>query len=174
MSVCPATKGQPDLLYRRLPAPCAARLHAALPRVCASARLALEVIAVDTDALPRSRAAARHLRVDHVTYRVPSGFAPDLNEHVRSIVQEFAESVRARRLLSSGVLTAPADDTTHFVWVDDAKVLFERTVELGLTLYAGLMPRLLSTQGIELPDGMPPFAFGQSLYVDFDWSAPPG
>jgi len=124
-----------------------------------------ELSRIDSDDLLR----ALYCRVQHVVYRVPQGIDPELKDQVQEIVKEFAESVHAYHLIRAGAFQTPVEhDTAHLAWIDDARTLCERTRDAGLTLFAGRIPRLIGMEGMELPPGVPRFAFGHSLYLDFD------
>lgn len=122
-----------------------------------------DLVRVETDEILR----ALYQRVDHVTYRVSTALDRDEREIVGDIVREFSESLHAYMLIRAGVVQLPPSDLSHLAWIDDARTLFERTREAGFTLHAGRTPRLFSINGIDLPEGMAPFAFGHSLYLDF-------
>jgi hypothetical protein len=112
---------------------------------------------------------ALYLRIDHVVFREPAGFSREQREQVSQIVQTFAESVRTYQLIRGGVMQLSPDDTAHLAWIDDARELFESSHAEGCSLYVGRVPRLFPIEDSKVLEGMTPFAFGHSLYLDFDY-----
>jgi hypothetical protein len=69
-----------------------------------------------------------------------------------------------------GQLLDPKDPLPYLVYAGDGEELRMKLAGLGLVMYAGVMPHLRSTKGvIEQREGVSPFAFGHSLYLDIDF-----
>ncbi len=125
----------------------------------ARAELAL---AVDDDLLRSLRA-----RVDHVRYRIPKDLPQETREQVKDAIEDFSVSLRLQKLQAAGQFTDPSNPLPHLVFAGDGEELRLRMQGLGLDVYIGVVPHLMSTEGIaeKLPN-MWTYAFGHSLYLD--------
>ena len=110
-------------------------------------------------------------RVDHVRYRLRSGVATAIKEAVRDAIEDFSTSMRMQKLQASGNFIDPKDPLPYLVYASDAEELRRRLESLGLVMYAGVMPHLISTKGVvEQHPNVWPYAIGNSLFLDIDFA----
>lgn len=108
-------------------------------------------------------------RVDFVRYRIPPNLAPNQVEGVRDAIEDFSASVRLQKLQQAGQLIDPNEPLPYLCYAGDGEELRLKLEELGLELYVGVMPHLISTEGIveKLPNAWS-YAFGHAIYLDID------
>lgn len=108
-------------------------------------------------------------RVDHVSYRLPYGLGVELKDIVRDAVEEFSASLRTQKLIEGGAFVSKENPLPHLVYSNDAEDLRLTLLEHGLVMYVGVIPRLFPTENLpDAPPGLPPYAVGNSLYLDID------
>lgn len=108
-------------------------------------------------------------RVDFVRYRTPPDLTSDQVEGIRDAIEDFSASSRIQKLQQLGQFTNPDDPLPHLCYASDGEELRLKLEALGLEMYVGLMPHLISTEGVieKLPN-MWSFAFGHAIYLDID------
>lgn len=108
-------------------------------------------------------------RVDFVRYRTPRDLAPEQVEGIRDAIEDFSASIRIQRMQQLGQFTDPDDPLPYLCYAGDGEGLRFKLAELGLEMYVGVMPHLISTEGVadKLP-GMWSYAFGHAIYLDID------
>jgi hypothetical protein len=103
-------------------------------------------------------------RVDHVRYRTCSDLSTDAKKLVNDAIAELSTSI----LLRHGVFQMD-DPLPDLVYASDGEELMAKLDDLGLVAYVGVMPHFRKIpKDVELPEGMWPYAFGHSLYLDID------
>lgn len=108
-------------------------------------------------------------RVDFVRYRTPRDLAPDQVEGIRDAIEDFSASIRVQKMQQMGQLIDPNDPLPYLCYAGDGEELRLKLEELGLEMYVGVMPHLVSTEGvIEKLPGMWSYAFGHAIYLDID------
>ncbi len=108
-------------------------------------------------------------RVDFVRYRTPRDLNPDQVEGVCDAIEDFSTSIRIQKMQQLGQFTDPNDPLPHLCYAGDGEELRLKLEALGLEMYVGVMPHLVSTEGvIEKLPGMWSFAFGHAIYLDID------
>lgn len=118
-----------------------------------------ELHRVDDDTLLRALVP----RIHHVTYRLPPGFNAERNEQVKEAIAEFSTSMALEKQIGIKL----QEPLPHLVYAGDSEELRMKLQDLGLELWAGVIPHLLKTDGvIEKLPAVVPFAFGFSLYLD--------
>ncbi len=109
-------------------------------------------------------------RVDHVRYRLARGASAELQAAVRDAIEELSSSMLVQQSQVRGQLVDPKDPLPHLVFAGDGEELRGKLADLGLVMYAGVMPLLRPTKGmVEQAPNMAPFALGYSLYLDIDF-----
>lgn len=109
-------------------------------------------------------------RVHHVRYRLARGASAEVQAAVREAIEELSSSMLVQQSQAHGQLVDPKDPLPYLVFAGDGEELRGKLAELGLVMYAGVMPFLRSTKGvIEPAANMAPFALGYSLYLDIDF-----
>lgn len=108
-------------------------------------------------------------RVDFVRYRTPRDLNPDQVEGIRDAIEDFSASIRIQKMQQHGQFIDPNDPLPYLCYAGDGEELRLKLEALGLEMYIGVMPHLVSTEGIieKLP-GMWSFAFGHAIYLDID------
>ncbi|MCL6091354.1 MAG: glyoxalase superfamily protein [Actinobacteria bacterium] len=108
-------------------------------------------------------------RVDFVRYRTPSDLFPEQVQGVRDAIEDFSASIRIQKMQQLGQLTDPNDPLPYLCYAGDGEELRLKLADLGLEMYVGVMPHLISTEGVveKLP-GMWSYAFGHAIYLDID------
>lgn len=108
-------------------------------------------------------------RVDFVRYRTPRDLTPDQIEGIRDAIEDFSASIRVQKMQQMGQLIDPDDPLPYLCYAGDGEELRMKLEELGLEMYVGVMPHLVSTEGvIEKLPGMWSYAFGHAIYLDID------
>ena len=108
-------------------------------------------------------------RVDFVRYRTPRDLTPDQVEGIRDAIEDFSASIRVQKMQQMGQLIDPNDPLPYLCYAGDGEELRLKLEELGLEMYVGVMPHLVSTEGvIEKLPGMWAYAFGHAIYLDID------
>lgn len=108
-------------------------------------------------------------RVDFVRYRTPRDLTPEQVEGIRDAIEDFSASIRIQKMQQLGQLTTPNDPLPYLCYAGDGEDLRLKLADLGLEMYVGVMPHLISTDGVveKLP-GMWSYAFGHAIYLDID------
>lgn len=108
-------------------------------------------------------------RVDFVRYRTPRDLTPEQVEGIRDAIEDFSASIRIQKMQQFGQLTDPNDPLPYLCYAGDGEELRLKLADLGLEMYVGVMPHLISTDGVveKLP-GMWSYAFGHAIYLDID------
>lgn len=110
-------------------------------------------------------------RVHHVRYRLASGASAEIQAAVREAIEELSSSMLVQQSQSRGQLIDPKDPLPYLVFAGDGEELRGKLADLGLVMYAGVMPLLRSTKGaVEQSTNMAPFALGYSVYLDIDFA----
>ncbi|MFA6313844.1 MAG: glyoxalase superfamily protein [Sterolibacterium sp.] len=126
-----------------------------------------ELARIDDDSLLRTLMP----RVDHVNYRVRYGLKPELKEVVREAIEELGTTIQVQQLTAAGAFTSNIDPLPYLVYANDAEEFRAKLADQGLVAYAGVIPRIFSTEAIpNLPPNTPPYALGNSLYLDIDFA----
>lgn len=130
-----------------------------------------ELARVDDDKLLRTLLP----RVHHVRYRLARGASAEVQSAVREAIEELSSSMLVQQSQAHGELTDPKDPLPYLVFAGDGEELRGKLADLGLVVYAGVMPLLRSTKGVIEPSAnMAPFALGYSLYLDIDFDESAG
>lgn len=109
-------------------------------------------------------------RVDHVRYRLPNGLNAETKEVLSEAVGDFSASIRILQLTAGGVFVRDKNPLPYLVYASDAEELRSKLLEQGFTMYAGVMPRIIQTEGLpDLPQNIGPYALGNSLFLDIDF-----
>lgn len=125
-----------------------------------------ELARVDDDKLLRTLLPRMH----HVRYRLARGASAETQAMVREAIEELSSSMLVQQSQAQGQLIDPKDPLPYLVFAGDGEELRGKLADLGLVMYAGVMPLLRSTKGvIEQSPNMAPFAVGYSLYLDIDF-----
>lgn len=104
-------------------------------------------------------------RVDHIRYRAYE-LPIELKEDVNEAVAELSASLAIRRGIVKIEDPNPLPD---LVFASDAEEFRQKLESWGLVVYVGVMPHIRRIPPeVELPEGVAPFAFGHSLYLDID------
>lgn len=108
-------------------------------------------------------------RVDFVRYRTPRDLTPDQVEGIRDAIEDFSASIRIQKMQQLGQFTNHDDPLPYLCYACDGEELRLKLEELGLEMYVGVMPHLISTEGVveKLPN-MWSYAFGHAIYLDID------
>ncbi|CAJ0700294.1 MULTISPECIES: glyoxalase superfamily protein [Burkholderiaceae] len=108
-------------------------------------------------------------RVDFVRYRTPRDLHPDQVEGIRDAIEDFSTSIRVHKMQQLGQFIDPNDPLPYLCYAGDGEELRLKLEALGLEIYVGVMPHLISTEGVveKLP-GMWSYAFGHAIYLDID------
>ncbi|MBS0353437.1 MAG: hypothetical protein JSR83_05980 [Proteobacteria bacterium] len=108
-------------------------------------------------------------RVDFVRYRTPRDLLPEQVEGMRDAIEDFSASIRIQKMQQLGQFVAASDPLPYLCYAGDGEELRLRLEALGLEMYVGVMPHLVSTEGVikQLPN-MWSFALGHAIYLDID------
>jgi hypothetical protein len=108
-------------------------------------------------------------RVDFVRYRLTKDITPEDKEVVQEAIEDFSASIRIQKMTAAGQFTDPNDPLPYLVYAGDGEELRLKLESVGLEMYVGVMPHLISTEGVveKLPN-MWSYAFGHALYLDID------
>jgi len=124
-----------------------------------------EMERVDDDSLLR----ALMPRVESVRSGVlPRDLPPDLVKELHSALEEFAANLRVQKFVAGGAFQSESEHP-YLLYASEAEQLRATVDDLGLTMYAAVMPNLMSTKGL-LPDSHNawPWAMGHALFVRFE------
>ncbi len=98
-------------------------------------------------------------RIDFVRYHLSVGLSVEEETQVREAVADFGASLRVRKMNLVNQDSDP-DPLPYLVFASDAEELRLQLDSLGLIMYVGVMPHLLSTEGlIEKLPNVCPYAF---------------
>lgn len=108
-------------------------------------------------------------RVDFVRYRTPRDLTADQVEGIRDAIEDFSASIRIQKMQQLGQFVDRDDPLPYLCYAGDGEELRLKLEALGLEMYVGVMPHLISTEGVieKLPN-MWSFAFGHAVYLDID------
>lgn len=138
------------------------RLNLPDPNVVWARPTQAETTPVDDDRLLR----ALMPRVHHVTYRLPRELDAGILSGVMEAIREFSTSMELQKRVAAGVISMK-EPLPYLVYAGDGEELRLKLEEWGLRMRIGVIPHLFKIDGIiGKPDGMAPFAFGFSLYLD--------
>jgi hypothetical protein len=125
-----------------------------------------EMARIDDDSLLR----ALMPRVESVRYGKPRDLEKELEEKLREAVENFASALRMQKFMGGGGLQVEKE-LPYLLYATDAAELCASVDELGLLMYAAVMPHLLSTKGL-VPDvpGIEawPWALGHAIFLRFE------
>jgi hypothetical protein len=110
-------------------------------------------------------------RVETVRYVRPRELSKDESEQLHEALDQFGSGLRMQKIVAGGGFPMEKE-LPYLVYASDAQELFGAVRELGLTMYAAVMPHLLSTKGL-LPEtpGLPPmwpWALGNAIFLRFE------
>jgi len=105
-------------------------------------------------------------RVNHFTYHLPRDLDAQTAEQAREAVAALAESQGMRVHIEAGVLKMEGDPLPHLVYAGDGEELRSALASLGLAPYFAVIPHWFKVDKSILAEGMWPYAFGYSLYLD--------
>lgn len=138
------------------------RLRLADPNTIIARPPRSEMARVETDEMIRALLP----RVNHFTYRLPRDLEAPISNQVREAVAALAESQGMRSHIEAGVLKMEGDPLPHLVYAGDGEELRSSLVSLGLVPYVAVIPHWFKVDESLLVEGMWPYAFGHSLYLD--------
>jgi hypothetical protein len=125
-----------------------------------------EMARVDDDSLLR----ALMPRVETVRYGRPRDLEKDVEEKLRDAVDNFGTALRMQKFVGGGGMQMEKE-MPYLLYANDATELCASVDELGLVMYAAVMPHLLSTKGLvpEVP-GIEawPWALGNAVFLRFE------
>lgn len=125
-----------------------------------------EMARVDDDALLRTLMP----RVESVRFGRPRDLEKDSADKLREAVDNFASALRMQKFVGAGGLPME-NELPYLVYASDAAELCASVDELGLVMYAAVMPHLLSTKGLvrDVP-GIEtwPWALGNAVFLRFE------
>lgn len=125
-----------------------------------------EMARIDDDSLLR----ALMPRVESVRYGKPRDLEKELEEKLREAVENFAAALRMQKFMGGGGLQIEKE-LPYLLYATDAAELCASVDELGLLMYAAVMPHLLPTKGL-VPDvpGIDawPWALGHAIFLRFE------
>lgn len=125
-----------------------------------------ELARVDDDKLLRTLLP----RVHHIRYRLTRGASGGVQAAVREAIEELSSSMLVQQSQADGQLIDPKDPLPYLVFAGDGEELRGKLANLGLVMYAGVVPFLRVTKSVIGPaPNMAPFALGYSLYLDIDF-----
>jgi hypothetical protein len=109
-------------------------------------------------------------RVESVRYGKPRDLEKEREEQLREAVDTFASALRMQKFVGGGGLQMEKE-LPYLLYANDATELCASVDELGLVMYAAVMPHLLSTKGLipEVPgvDAWP-WALGNAVFLRFE------
>jgi hypothetical protein len=138
------------------------RLRLADPNAIIARPPRSEMARLETDEMIRALLP----RVNHFTYHVPRDLDVQTAEQVREAVASLAESQGMRMQIEAGVLKMEGDPLPHLVYAGDGEELRSNMASLGLVPYVAVIPHWFEVDKSLLGEGMWPYAFGYSLYMD--------
>lgn len=124
-----------------------------------------EMERVDDDSLLR----ALMPRIDSVRSGVlPRGLEEERVKELHKALEDFGSNLRVR-MMTSGRGLHVENELPYLLYASEAEQLRATVQDLGLTMYAAVMPNLLSTKGL-VPDSPNawPWALGYALFVRFE------
>lgn len=125
-----------------------------------------EMARVEDDSLLRTLMP----RVESVRYGRPRDLEKERAEKLREAVDNFASALRMQKFVGSGGLPMEKE-LPYLLYANDATELCASVDELGLVMYAAVMPHLLSTEGLvpEVPGVEAwPWALGHAVFLRFE------
>lgn len=125
-----------------------------------------EMARIDDDSLLRTLMP----RVESVRFGRPRDLEKDDAVRLREAVDNFASALRMQKFVSAGGLPMEKE-LPYLVYASDAAKLCASVDELGLVMYAAVMPHLLSTKGLipEVPGIQTwPWALGNAVFLRFE------
>ncbi|WP_029046408.1 glyoxalase superfamily protein [Cupriavidus sp. amp6] len=127
-----------------------------------------EMVRIDDDTILRALLP----RVDTIRFQLGAFVPEHAKPTIREAVEDLADSLRVRNLTASGTLfshISSDDQLPQLVYGQDGEELRLKLEELGLILYASVLPHLFPMEGMSerLPamENVAPYAFGNSLYL---------
>lgn len=133
-------------------------------KVFASPNLS-EMARVDDDALLRTLMP----RVESVRCGMPRDLEKEIEERLLEAVDNFATTLRMQKFVGGGLQMEK--ELPYLLYANDATELCASVDELGLVMYAAVMPHLLSTKGLipEVPGiAAWPWALGHAVFLRFE------
>jgi hypothetical protein len=124
-----------------------------------------EMERVDDDGLLR----ALMPRIDSVRSGVlPRGLEEERVKELHKALEDFGSNLRVRMMTGGGGLQVE-NELPYLLYASEAEQLRATVEVLGLTMYAAVMPNLMSTKGLvpESPNAWP-WALGHALFVRFE------
>lgn len=125
-----------------------------------------EMARIDDDSLLRTLMP----RVESVRFGRPRDLEEERATKLREAVDNFASALRMQKFVGAGGLPME-NELPYLVYANDAAELCAAVDELGLVMYAAVMPHLLSTKGL-VPDvpGIEtwPWALGNAVFLRFE------
>lgn len=124
-----------------------------------------EMERVDDDSLLR----ALMPRVDSVRSGVlPRDLKPALVKELHKALEDFGANLRVQKFVAGGAFQSKSE-LPYLLYASEAEQLRATVEELGFTMYAAVMPNLMSTKGL-VPDSPNawPWALGHALFVRFE------
>jgi hypothetical protein len=125
-----------------------------------------EMVRIDDSALLR----ALMPRVETVRYGRPRDLETGKESELREAVDNFGTALRMQKFVAAGGLPMEKE-MPYLLYAHDATELCACVDELGLVMYAAVMPHLHSTKGL-LPEGpgadAVPWAFGNAVFLRFE------
>lgn len=109
-------------------------------------------------------------RVETVRYGKPRDLERDVEAKLREAVENFGTALRMQKFVGGAGLQIEKE-LPYLLYANDATELCASVNELGLIMYAAVMPHLLSTKDL-VPD-VPginawPWAFGNAVFLRFE------
>ena len=130
-----------------------------------------EMARIDDDSLLRTLMP----RVESVRFGRPRDLDKEPADKLREAVDNFASALRMQKFVGAGGLPME-NELPYLVYASDAAELCASVDELGLVMYAAVMPHLLSTKGLvpEVPgiDAWP-WALGNAVFLRFERGGEP-
>jgi len=108
-------------------------------------------------------------RVDSVRSGVlPRGLEEERVKELHRALEDFGSNLRMRMMMGGGGLQTE-NELPYLLYAAESEQLRATVEELGLTMYAAVMPNLMSTKGLipESPNAWP-WAMGHALFVRFE------
>lgn len=125
-----------------------------------------EMARIDDDSLLRTLMP----RVESVRFGRPRDLEKEPADKLREAVDNFASALRMQKFVGAGGLPMEKE-LPYLVYASDAAELCGSVDELGLVMYAAVMPHLLATMGLvpEVP-GIEawPWALGNAVFLRFE------
>lgn len=132
-----------------------------------------ELQRVDTDEILR----ALMPRAESVRYYVAAALPDEQKTEAREAIQEFADGMQARMLMTTGTIQQQGVPLPNLVYAAEAEELRAKLDACGLTMYAGHMPNITAARTLpgfsqiqqrsDLPP-ISPLAWGTSIFIEVD------